>query len=77
MTSDLDGEKARVAAWFRALRDAIVAAFEALEFQQAEGPTARLAAARLKRLASMVRPRLACLANVRNRRWPRARASST
>ena len=46
MTSDLDVEKARAAAWFRALRDEIVAAFEALEVQQAEGPTASLAAGR-------------------------------
>jgi len=40
MTDPLDREKARAAAWFRELRDQIVAAFEALEDSHAEGPFA-------------------------------------
>ncbi|MGE4324898.1 MAG: oxygen-dependent coproporphyrinogen oxidase [Pseudodonghicola sp.] len=40
MTDPLDREKARAAAWFRDLRDQIVAAFEALEDSHAEGPFA-------------------------------------
>jgi len=36
----MESEKARAAAWFRALRDQIVAAFEGLEDSQVEGPLA-------------------------------------
>ncbi len=38
MTSDFATEKATAAAWFRELRDQIVAAFEALEQNHASGP---------------------------------------
>ncbi|MFZ5962270.1 oxygen-dependent coproporphyrinogen oxidase [Thalassococcus sp. BH17M4-6] len=38
MTEDLAPEKARAAAWFRELRDNIVAAFEALETDHSDGP---------------------------------------
>lgn len=38
MTETFDSEKTRAAAWFRALRDQIVEAFEALERDHAEGP---------------------------------------
>jgi len=44
MTNDLTTEKTRAATWFRDLRDQIVAAFEALEATQTEGPTASLPA---------------------------------
>lgn len=40
MHRDMQDEKARAAAWFRTLRDEIVAAFEALEDQQESGPFA-------------------------------------
>jgi coproporphyrinogen III oxidase len=40
MHRDMQDEKARAAAWFRTLRDEIVAAFEALEDQQENGPFA-------------------------------------
>ncbi|MDH3262804.1 MAG: oxygen-dependent coproporphyrinogen oxidase [Paracoccaceae bacterium] len=40
MTDPFDDRKTRAAAWFRALRDRIVAAFEALEDAQAAGPFA-------------------------------------
>jgi coproporphyrinogen III oxidase len=40
MHKDMQDEKARAAAWFRTLRDEIVAAFEALEDQQENGPFA-------------------------------------
>lgn len=38
MTAEMKEEKARAAAWFRELRDQIVAAFEALEDSHSEGP---------------------------------------
>jgi coproporphyrinogen III oxidase len=41
-TEPMAAEKARAAAWFRALRDDIVAAFEALEDSHATGPFADL-----------------------------------
>ena len=40
MSQTFGDEKARASAWFRELRDEIVAAFEALEDSQAEGPFA-------------------------------------
>ena len=40
MTGEMTAEKARAAAWFRELRDTIVAAFEELEESHAEGPFA-------------------------------------
>ncbi|MCX7888641.1 MAG: oxygen-dependent coproporphyrinogen oxidase [Rhodobacteraceae bacterium] len=40
MTESFDSRKARAAAWFRALRDDIVAAFERLEDEQVAGPFA-------------------------------------
>ena len=46
MSADFDSRKARASAWFRALRDDIVAAFEALEDEQAAGPHAGLPAGR-------------------------------
>jgi len=48
MTEDFDDRKARASAWFRQLRDEIVAAFEALEDSQATGPTATLPAGRFE-----------------------------
>ena len=41
MTPDFDEKKARASAWFRSLRDEIVAAFEGLEDSQTEGPMAK------------------------------------
>jgi coproporphyrinogen III oxidase len=38
MTEDLTQEKSRASAWFRELRDTIVAAFEALEDSHNAGP---------------------------------------
>ena len=46
MTDPFDDRKARAAAWFRALRDEIVAAFEGLEDAQATGPFAAAPAGR-------------------------------
>ena len=40
MTEQFDTEKARAAAWFRTLRDDIVAAFEQLEANHDTGPMA-------------------------------------
>ena len=40
MSDPFDGRKARASAWFRQLRDEIVAAFEALEDSQTTGPFA-------------------------------------
>ncbi|SFR37006.1 oxygen-dependent coproporphyrinogen oxidase [Litoreibacter janthinus] len=40
MTADFDTKKAQASAWFRSLRDDIVAAFEGLEQTQAAGPFA-------------------------------------
>jgi len=40
MTEDFDDRRARASAWFRALRDRIVAGFEALEDAQTTGPFA-------------------------------------
>ena len=40
MSEDFDSRKARASAWFRELRDQIVAAFEALEDSQVTGPFA-------------------------------------
>ncbi len=48
MSVDFDARKTRAAAWFRALRDEIVAAFEALEDSGAEGPLADRAAGRFE-----------------------------
>ncbi len=48
MSDDFDTRKARAADWFRALRDEIVAAFEALEDSQATGPFADAPAGRFE-----------------------------
>ncbi|MEO0694014.1 MAG: coproporphyrinogen III oxidase, partial [Pseudomonadota bacterium] len=40
MTEQFDNHKARASAWFRQLRDDIVAAFEGLEDTQTTGPFA-------------------------------------
>lgn len=48
MTSDFDDRKSRAAGWFRALRDEIVAAFEALEHSQSTGPFASQKAGRFE-----------------------------
>ena len=48
MTEDFKDRNARASAWFRELRDTIVAAFEALEDSQTEGPTADLPAGRFE-----------------------------
>jgi len=48
MTEPTEDRKARAAAWFRSLRDQIVAAFEGLEDTQTEGPTAGLPAGRFE-----------------------------
>jgi coproporphyrinogen III oxidase len=48
MTTGFDAEKARAAAWFRALRDDIVAAFVRLEDTQTTGPFAGLTAGRFE-----------------------------
>ncbi|MGB0660032.1 MAG: oxygen-dependent coproporphyrinogen oxidase [Mangrovicoccus sp.] len=46
MSAPFETEKAKASAWFRELRDQIVAAFEALEDSQTEGPFADLPAGR-------------------------------
>jgi coproporphyrinogen III oxidase len=48
MTQALDQERATAAAWFRTLRDEIVASFESLEDRQTAGPTASLPAGRFE-----------------------------
>ncbi|TNF19564.1 MAG: oxygen-dependent coproporphyrinogen oxidase [Rhodobacteraceae bacterium] len=48
MTEEFHDEKAEAAAWFRDLRDGIVAAFEALEDSHHEGPFADLAPGRFE-----------------------------
>lgn len=48
MTNALEREKATAAAWFRELRDGIVAAFEALEDSQSAGPFASAAPGRFE-----------------------------
>jgi coproporphyrinogen III oxidase len=48
MTDAFAPQKARAAAWFRALRDEIVAAFEALEDSHVQGPLADRPAARFE-----------------------------
>ena len=48
MTDTFDDRKARASAWFRTLRDDIVAAFEALEDSQTTGPFAGNAAGRFE-----------------------------
>ncbi|NCO22404.1 MAG: oxygen-dependent coproporphyrinogen oxidase [Rhodobacterales bacterium] len=48
MDSAMDTEKTSAAAWFRELRDSIVAAFEALEDRQTVGPTADRPAGRFE-----------------------------
>ncbi|KAA0917457.1 oxygen-dependent coproporphyrinogen oxidase [Aquicoccus porphyridii] len=48
MTADMSDEKARASAWFRQLRDEIVAAFEGLEDIQADGPLADMPAGRFE-----------------------------
>ena len=47
-TVDMKDEKTRAAAWFRSLRDQIVAAFEGLEDSHAEGPFAEMEAGRFE-----------------------------
>ncbi len=49
MTGGFEPEKKRAAAWFGALRDQIVSAFESLEDRQTSGPTAELEAGRFER----------------------------
>ena len=49
MTDHFDARKARAAAWFRDLRDRIVAAFEALEDAPAEGTPGRFDVSETKR----------------------------
>ena len=48
MTQTFDDEKARASAWFRSLRDEIVAAFEGLEDGQTEGPMSEMAPGRFE-----------------------------
>ncbi|WP_235851898.1 oxygen-dependent coproporphyrinogen oxidase [Litorivita pollutaquae] len=48
VTSEMVDEKSRASAWFRNLRDEIVAAFEVLEDSQTSGPTAGLPAGRFE-----------------------------
>ena len=48
MTEHFDTQKARAAAWFRQLRDDIVAAFEGLEDSHADGPMAQAAVGRFE-----------------------------
>ncbi|MEM6635684.1 MAG: oxygen-dependent coproporphyrinogen oxidase [Pseudomonadota bacterium] len=48
MSDAFDEKKARASQWFRALRDEIVAAFEALEDTQKNGPFAELAPGRFE-----------------------------
>jgi coproporphyrinogen III oxidase len=48
MTEQFDDRKTRASAWFRQLRDDIVAGFEALEDSQTDGPTAGLPAGRFE-----------------------------
>lgn len=48
MSDQMDSEKRRASAWFRELRDQIVAAFEGLEDSHAEGPFADQAAGRFE-----------------------------
>ena len=48
MSDPFDTRKARASGWFRELRDQIVAAFEALEDSQSEGPFAGLPAGRFE-----------------------------
>jgi len=48
MSDSFDNRKARASAWFRELRDQIVAAFEALEDSQSEGPFAGQPAGRFE-----------------------------
>jgi len=48
MTKTFESEKAQASAWFRSLRDTIVAAFEDLEDTQTSGPFAELPAGRFE-----------------------------
>ncbi len=48
MSDEMTSQKTAASAWFRTLRDDIVAAFEALEDTQTEGATASLAAGRFE-----------------------------
>ena len=48
MTEQFDDRKIRASAWFRELRDQIVAAFEALEDRQTDGPTANMPVGRFE-----------------------------
>ncbi|MEO1779239.1 MAG: coproporphyrinogen III oxidase, partial [Pseudomonadota bacterium] len=48
MTEQFDTQKARAAAWFRQLRNDIVAAFEGLEDSHADGPMAQAAVGRFE-----------------------------
>jgi coproporphyrinogen III oxidase len=48
MTEDFDDRKRRAAAWFRSLRDEIVAAFEAVEDSHADGPLSKRAPGRFE-----------------------------
>ncbi len=48
MTEHFDDRKARASVWFRQLRDDIVAAFEALEDSQTDGPMSEMAPGRFE-----------------------------
>lgn len=48
MTNQMEDERARASAWFRSLRDEIVAAFEGLEDSHSEGPFADQEAGRFE-----------------------------
>ncbi|MDY6925432.1 MAG: coproporphyrinogen III oxidase, partial [Pseudomonadota bacterium] len=48
MSDDFDDRKARASAWFRTLRDEIVAAFESVEDAQTDGPLAERPAGRFE-----------------------------
>ncbi|MGR3466959.1 MAG: oxygen-dependent coproporphyrinogen oxidase, partial [Shimia sp.] len=48
MTEMFDDKKARASAWFRDLRDQIVAAFEAIEDRHTSGPLSEMDAGRFE-----------------------------
>ena len=81
--TEMRAEKTRAAAWFRELRDQIVAAFEGLEDSHTDGPfadmeagrfdvseTKRAAAASLKRSASIFRLSMAHFPKSFAKRFP-------